>query len=179
MTVIKLRLMALACVGTGCITLCLFLLPSGTRAQSNSRNSSSWKDKLYEEKVVYKNSACNEDDSEVVETFFGENPLRGVIPICHNDCPIIECRPVVPFPPLAKQAKVSGMVSVHVLVNEEGRVIYARILSGNPLLWGAARKGACETQFQEYSYGKHQGVMHFTVDGYQFLNVPNTANQIR
>jgi hypothetical protein len=174
----KLRTMALACVGTGCIASFLFLVPSGAQSQSNSREGSAWKDKLYEENVIYEKSACGEDDSKVVGAFFLKHPLRSLFPICHNDCPIIECRPVVHFPPLAKQAKVSGTVSVHVLVNEEGRVLYARILSGNPLLWAAVRKGACETQFKEYPYGKHQGVMHFTVDGYQFLNVPNTANQV-
>ena len=137
-----------------------------------------WKKNLYKENVQYENFACSAEDSEIVKTFFVNRPLNIKLPICHNDCPIIKSRPVVPFPTAAKAAKVTGNVSVHVLVNEKGKVLYARVLSGHPLLWAVARKGACETQFKEYSDYKHQGVMHFTVDGYEFLEVPNVANQV-
>lgn len=138
----------------------------------------SWKQNLYEENVQYENFACNKEDAEIVKTFFVKQPLKSILPICHNNCPIIKCRPVVPFPKIAKNIRATGKVSVHVLVDETGKVLYARVLSGHPLLQAAARKGACETQFEEYSYGKHQGVMHFTVDGYDFLEVPNRANEV-
>lgn len=137
-----------------------------------------WKQNLYKENVQYENFACNQEDSEIVRTYFVNRPLNIKRPICHNDCPIIECRPVVPFPKSAKAVRVAGKVSVHVLVDEKGNVLYARVLSGHPLLREAARKGACETQFKEYPYNKHQGVMHFTVEDYEFLGVPNVANQV-
>ncbi len=123
-----------------------------------------WKRNLYKEDVQYEKFACNKEDSEIVKTFFVNRPLNIKLPICHNDCPLIQCRPVIPFPTSAKAARAAGKVSVHVLVDEKGKVLYARVLSGHPLLWIAARKGACETQFKEYPYNKHQGVMHFTVD---------------
>ncbi|MBK8146979.1 MAG: energy transducer TonB [Acidobacteria bacterium] len=135
------------------------------------------KQNLYKENVKYEDFACNKDGADVVKTFFASRPLNIKLPICHNDCPIIKCRPVVRFPLAAQTARVTGKVSVHVLVDEKGKVIYARVLDGHPLLWAAARKGACETQFEEYQYGKHQGVMHFTVDDYEFLGVPNRANE--
>ena len=171
----------LACglgLSIGLVSLILFPFPSTAQSRSNKREEPRWRTKLYEKDVKYEDSVCTKEDSAVVETFFKEHRLTTIFPICHNDCPIIKCRPVVPFPPIAKDAKVTGTVSVHVLVDEKGRVLYARVPSGHPLLWAAVRKGACETQFKEHPYGKHQGVMHFTVDDYEFLGVPKNANQV-
>ncbi len=154
---------------------------STAHPQENERPES-WQTRLYGKGVKYETFACDKEDSEAVATFFKEHSLSSALPICHNDCPVIKCRPVIPFPPIAKAVKVTGTVSVHVLVDDKGKVIYARELSGHPLLWAAARRGACQTQFNGYSHlprHRRQGVMHFTVDGYEFLGVPNTANQVR
>jgi hypothetical protein len=64
-------------------------------------------------------------------------------------------------------------------VNEQGKTLYARVLEGHPLLWAAARKAACETQFNLYQ-GEHkrQGVMHFYSDDSGFIGIPFTANQV-
>jgi hypothetical protein len=86
---------------------------------------------------------------------------------------------VIQFPSIARATKVTGTVSFHVLVDEQGKTLYARVLDGHPLLWAAARKGACETQFNLYPGHKRQGVMHFNVDDSPFLGVPYTANQVR
>ena len=118
------------------------------------------------------------EDSEIVAAFFKEHPLRKIFSICHNDCPVIKCRPVIAFPAIANTARSTGAISIHVLVNEEGKVLYARILAGHPLLWAAARRGACETQFNIYPDHKRQGVMHFTVDNSGYLGVPYGANQV-
>ncbi len=167
------------------LLLLFFCFLSITSFQTNSicqtqeeNQEELWKKNLYKEDVQYENFACDEEDSEAVKNFFVSRPLNIKRPVCHNDCPVIECRPVIPFPKSAKAVRVTGKVSVHVLVDEKGKVLYARVLSGHPLLWVAARKGACETQFREYPYNKHQGVMHFTVDDYGFLGVPNVANQV-
>src|SRR5689334_16889536 len=136
--------------------------------------------KLYEEDVEYKNFVCKTEDTQVVDSFFKEHPLRTpLIPICHNDCPVVRCRPVIPFPKIAATAKVTDTVSVHVLVDEQGKTLYARVLEGSPLLWAAAQRGACETQFNVYPDHKRQGVMHFYVDGSAFLGIPFLANQVR
>jgi hypothetical protein len=166
-------------VSFGLASLTLYHVPSIAQSKDSEREDQTHKAKLYETDVLYENFVCSDEDSEIVATFFKEHPLNSVFPICHNDCPTIKCRPVIPFPPMARAARVTGIVSVHVLVDEKGKVLYARVLSGHPLLWAAAQKGACETQFMEYPYGKHQGMMHFTVNDYEFLGVPNTANQVR
>lgn len=162
----------------GLVFLTFLNLSSNAQAQED-RQGQSWQSKLYEKGVKYENFACKQEDAEIVATFFKEHPLRSILPVCHNDCPIIKCRPVIPFPQIAKAAKVTGTVSVHVLVDEKGKVLYARPLSGHPLLWAAAWKGACETQFDVYSDHKRQGIMHFTVDNYDYLDVPYSANVVR
>jgi hypothetical protein len=166
-------------VSVGLASLTVYHVTSVAQSKDKEREAQTRKTMLYETGVLYENFVCSSEDSEIVAKFFTEHPLNSAFPICHNNCPIINCRPVIPFPPMARAARVTGTVSVHVLVDEKGKVLYARVLSGHPLLWAAAKKGACETQFEEYAYGKHQGMMHFTVNDYEFLGVPNTANQVR
>jgi len=156
---------------------CAFISSEG-QAQDKYEQSS-WQAKLYGKDVDYKNFACKNEDAQAVATFFKEHSLKRALPICHNDCPIIRCRPVIQLASIARAARVTGTVSVHVLVDEQGKALYARVLNGHPLLWAAARKGACETQFSPYPDHKRQGVMHFKVEDSAFLGVPYTANQVR
>lgn len=159
----------------------VFSSPSGQTKSGRIQERSerlTWQDKLYETNVTYESFACNESEADIVAAYFDAHPLKSYLPVCHNDCPIVKCRPVVPFPLVARQARVSGSVAVHVLVDETGKVLYARALDGHPLLWAAVHKGACATQFREYPYGKHQGVMHFNVNGSEFLDLSNTANVV-
>ncbi|CAN5538493.1 hypothetical protein BH20ACI3_BH20ACI3_42680 [soil metagenome] len=51
------------------------------------------------------------------------------------------------YPPVAKQAKASGIVVVQVLVDEKGNVVSARAVSGNPLLNAASVAAARATKF--------------------------------
>lgn len=154
-------------------------MPSYAQLKTKTQHES-WQDRLSEKDVTCGNFACSKEHSEIVARFFNEHPLNRTFPICHKT--IVQsskCRPLIPFPPIAKAASVIGTVSVHVLVDEKGRVLYARVLSGHPLLWAAARKGACETQFKEYPHHKHQGVMHFRVEDYEYLGVPKKANEVQ
>lgn len=162
----------------GLILPTLTPVPSIAQSQETKQDGKSWQSRLYEKEVKYENFACSKGDSEIIATFFKEHPLKSILPVCHNDCPVIKCRPVIPFPPIAKAARAIGTISVHILVDEKGRVLYARELSGHPLLRATARKGACETQFNVYPYHKRQGVLHFTVEDYEYLGVPNEANQV-
>ncbi|HEX8069968.1 MAG TPA: energy transducer TonB [Pyrinomonadaceae bacterium] len=56
-------------------------------------------------------------------------------------------KPVPAYPALAKQARVSGVVTVEILVDESGRVISATATSGHPLLREAARAAALQARF--------------------------------
>ena len=160
---------------------CSSVLPTIPHQPTNAQDNKelSWQNKLYESEVRYENFACRREDAETVAAFFKEHPLRRSLPICHNDCPVIKCRPVILVPSLAKAARVTGTVSVHILVDEQGKLLFARPLSGNPLLWASVRTAACETRFQDYLHRKQQGVMHFTFDNSGYVGVPFEANQVR
>ena len=51
------------------------------------------------------------------------------------------------YPPSAKNVRASGVVTVEVLLNEEGRVISARAVDGNPFLRQTAVIAARQARF--------------------------------
>lgn len=55
--------------------------------------------------------------------------------------------PKPPYPPIAKQAGVQGPVNVQVLIDESGRVVSAKPISGSPLLIRAAQQAAFQARF--------------------------------
>ena len=55
--------------------------------------------------------------------------------------------PQPPYPPLAKQIRIQGPVTVQILVDEEGRVVSAQTVSGHPTLLAAAREAALRARF--------------------------------
>ena len=57
------------------------------------------------------------------------------------------------YPAIAKQVGVQGPVSVQVLVDETGRVISAKAISGNPMLMPAAQQAALGARFSPTMLG--------------------------
>jgi protein TonB len=57
------------------------------------------------------------------------------------------------YPELAKRMRVSGKVSVQVLVDEEGRVVSATVVSGSPFLRTEAQKAAMQARFSPTRMG--------------------------
>jgi len=55
--------------------------------------------------------------------------------------------PQPPYPPMARQEKVSGLVVVQVLIDEYGNVVSALAVSGHPLLRLAAVQAARQAKF--------------------------------
>jgi TonB family protein len=51
------------------------------------------------------------------------------------------------YPPAAKLARISGEVKVEAVIDEEGKVIYARATSGHPLLRDSAEVAARQWRF--------------------------------
>jgi TonB family protein len=51
------------------------------------------------------------------------------------------------YPEEAKAEKVSGTVSVDVVIDEKGRVIWAKATSGHSLLQEASRKAGCRARY--------------------------------
>ena len=61
--------------------------------------------------------------------------------------------PKPPYPPLAKQAGADGSVNVQVLIDESGKVVSAKAISGNPLLRVAAQQAAYQARFSPTTLG--------------------------
>jgi periplasmic protein TonB len=55
--------------------------------------------------------------------------------------------PKPPYPPLARQMRIEGTVSVQVLIDETGKVVSAKAVSGNPALVTAAQRAALGARF--------------------------------
>lgn len=62
--------------------------------------------------------------------------------------------PKPPYPPLARQIRLQGAVSVQVLIDETGRVVSARAISGHPILTAAAQRAALEARFSPTLLGE-------------------------
>jgi protein TonB len=52
------------------------------------------------------------------------------------------------YPALAKQAHIQGIVSIQVLIDEQGRVVSATAVNGHPMLRGAAQQAALLARFR-------------------------------
>jgi len=61
--------------------------------------------------------------------------------------------PKPPYPPIARQMRVQGTVSVQVLVDETGKVVSARAVLGNPVLMPAAQQAAYGARFSPTKLG--------------------------
>ena len=59
------------------------------------------------------------------------------------------------YPPIARQARAQGVVTVQVLIDEQGKVISAKVLSGNPMLSDAAQRSACQARFSPTIIGEN------------------------
>src|SRR5205085_11889167 len=55
--------------------------------------------------------------------------------------------PQPPYPPMARQIRAQGSVNVQILVDEQGKVVSAQAVSGNPLLTFAAKEAALRARF--------------------------------
>jgi TonB family protein len=70
-----------------------------------------------------------------------------------------------PYPPVARAAGAQGAVRVQVLISETGEVIEATVVSGHPLLRGAALEAARRWQFKPTEVSakvvKVQGILTF------------------
>lgn len=54
--------------------------------------------------------------------------------------------PKICYPKIAKAAHASGTVKIEVVIDEKGKVIWARAVDGHPLLRFAALRAACQTR---------------------------------
>ncbi|HMS39605.1 MAG TPA: energy transducer TonB [Pyrinomonadaceae bacterium] len=74
-----------------------------------------------------------------------------------SDCPVgkIISAPKPVYPRRARKAKITGEVTVQVLVNEQGDVVSAKVLSGHRLLRKAAENAAYKAKFTPARMGEN------------------------
>lgn len=73
------------------------------------------------------------------------------------------------YPPIAKQMRAAGQVTVQVLMDEAGNVTAARATSGNPLLRAPAEAAARQSKFNPVRVG-NQAVKASGIVLYNFVN---------
>ena len=73
-----------------------------------------------------------------------EGPIR--VPSSVISSKIVH-KPVPAYPAIARQAGIQGIVSVQIVVDEQGQVASAKATSGNPLLQHAAVQAARQATF--------------------------------
>lgn len=152
-------------------------LPTLQTSKTVSAKQSGWKSTLYEQGVDYAKYACTPEDEEAVSDYFQKFPLNERRSICHNNCAVVKRKPVISYPKIAQAARLSSKVSVHVLVNEEGKAIFARPLDGYSVFHQTVVKAVCQTQFVKKTV-LQPGVMHFTFNHGYKPSVPDDANQV-
>jgi periplasmic protein TonB len=59
------------------------------------------------------------------------------------------------YPAMAKQIRLQGSVNVQVFIDETGKVISARVISGHPLLVPEAQRAATQARFSPTMIGDH------------------------
>ena len=73
------------------------------------------------------------------------------------------------YPEEAKAQRIFGVVRINVVIDEKGKVIWARAVEGHPLLQGAALKAACQARYSpERISGR--AIKVSTVISYNFLS---------
>jgi len=96
-----------------------------------------------------------------------ERPKPKVLPkeVINGDALFL---PKPQYPPLAKRMGIQGTVNVQVLVDETGKVISAKAVSGNPALTRAAQQAALDARFSPTKIGE-QAVKVSGVIVYNFV----------
>jgi TonB family protein len=72
---------------------------------------------------------------------------EGEIKVVSQLCGKAISKPQPPYPEKAKAAKVSGQVQVDVVIDEKGRVIWAKAVTGHPILQDVSRRAACRARY--------------------------------
>lgn len=73
------------------------------------------------------------------------------------------------YPKEAKVQEISGSVSVEVVIDEQGRVEWAKAVEGHPLLRTAAVEAACQARYSPTTVSGRM-IKTQSVIGYMFVN---------
>ena len=112
--------------------------------------------------------ACSKKDKPKIKLYFAElDKQKKFIADCENKtnnririsgrcewggsgCPTSLVMP--DFPPDAKRLKIFGKVKVEIIVDENGAVIYAKMIEGNKVFKKSAERAACQSRFTPFRF---------------------------
>lgn len=94
---------------------------------------------------------CNGPARVVVETTPPPTPITVKPPPLKVSTGVLIAKvismPPPPYPAIARQIHIGGAVAIQILVDEQGKVVSAQVISGHPTLTGAARDAAMRARF--------------------------------
>lgn len=88
---------------------------------------------------------CEKSVREAQIKEFGK-PLPKIAGHCWNGCPISMPKPY--YPEAAKRSRLKGVVKVSAIVDEDGKVTYAKMISGNAVFRQSALAAARASTYQ-------------------------------
>lgn len=136
-----------------------------------------------DEKVNSASDECISSDAELCFDVKAKKPemkgakskrkINGKVVLYSDCCPIMVKtinNPKPCYPSFLKLTRPKGKVVIRVVVDEKGKVIWAKAESGHPLLRGVALRAACRTTFKPYTCicGKEETIKFETLLTYDF-----------
>jgi TonB family protein len=126
------------------------VLPSQAQRRRSRRQIE--KPEVKTSQIVSKNCISDEETEGCMIDPSAPEPeaLKSLGKIRCSDCIISGkalTKPAPCYPQLAKVAHISGEIQVKIVVDEKGKIIWARALSGHLLLRQAAVRAACHARF--------------------------------
>lgn len=135
--------------------LLMSLFPLIIFAQTNEKCACSKKDKA-KVRVYFANLETQSKkiaECEAQTKLQQKNPPVIIAGKCEwgsSGCPVHLVKPKAPA--IAKRLKISGSVDVEVIIDEEGKVICAKMIEGSKLFKAAAEQAACKARFTPVLY---------------------------
>ena len=132
--------------------LIILFFSTFTFAQKEEKCACSKKDKAkvrqYFAELNEKNKFIAECEQQTKST--NRKPIAGGCEWGGNGCPVNIVKP--DFPQNAKTLKISGTVKVEVIIDENGLVIYSKMIEGNKIFKKSAERAACKSKFTPFIF---------------------------
>lgn len=115
----------------------LMLLPGGGKARSSARA---------EQATAERQVLPSVDDQPTCEMLDKHTGEKRPVPDCEAGKLVKRVDPV--YPPLARQARISGTVTLHALIDKKGKIEQLELISGHPMLVQASINAVKQWEYE-------------------------------
>lgn len=140
----------------------LFCLSCSAQIKNTDIVSELFRELTGDEKIV---AACQQKNREYQIAQFGKI-LPKISGHCFDGCPTSIVLPY--YPREAKRLRISGQVTVETIVDEYGKVVYAKVLRGNGFLKRAALQAAYRSTYTPKETCDNKSIKFRWVINYNF-----------